>query len=689
LLASLRLAVLVIFALAIVLGWATFVESQFARQVDGRFGTQVVHFGVYGTWWFAALLGLLGMNVLAAALVRLPWKRHQTGFVITHAGIVVLLVGCALSRLGGIDAQMPIFEDHAGHLAFEDTQHFELKIQPEGRANQASLIQIPFAAGPFNWQDYSADLIRSPFREYSTLFWFPWRLAHRDWGVLYDQQGIQLEVLDYCGDSQLVPAPPLRLRVKGDEAETGENRRKAGNESWTSVSLDIQTADDPGSPHGRMGLGSRRQLASGPRIVYWVARNQAETDAFLHSGPVGALGQLGQLVFHASGRKFPISLNKFQQQTRQPLGDTGMEVELARLDPQFLGAVVTVHQPGTPSQQMVLLADFPEYNRQDDQHGVYGEYWIDAGKQAVNDDAKKADPDSIHHPERPRLDILQGVDRKLYYRTWTSPQFGAIAPLPLGDRRVVAFEKSAHPVTFYVEQYTPNDAPGLKVQPLPYTSTRGSAMKSRRVRVRLTVDGRRDEFWLAGLPTDPLGRLPQADQIRVVEGKGRRVAVTLPWDQIDVGFQLHLHKFQRKLDPGSSQASHYSSLVELLGRDGKRGARAQGTPGDGKILITLNQPVSFSDPATGRSYRVYQEAFRGPMKPGDPEFDELVGGSSDRDELFLSWLTVNYDPGRGLKYTGSLLIVGGIAAMFYMRAYFFRARRASPNESSTAQTVSA
>ncbi len=48
-----------------------------------------------------------------------------------------------------------------------------------------------------------------------------------------------------------------------------------------------------------------------------------------------------------------------------------------------------------------------------------------------------------------------------------------------------------------------------------------------------------------------------------------------------------------------------------------------------------------------------------------------------RGELFLSWLTVNYDPGRGLKYFGSLMIVAGIATMFYMRAYFFapRARR--------------
>jgi hypothetical protein len=38
----------------------------------------------------------------------------------------------------------------------------------------------------------------------------------------------------------------------------------------------------------------------------------------------------------------------------------------------------------------------------------------------------------------------------------------------------------------------------------------------------------------------------------------------------------------------------------------------------------------------------------------------------------MSVLTVNYNPGRGFQYTGCLLIVAGIAIMFFMRAYFFK-----------------
>ena len=47
-------------------------------------------------------------------------------------------------------------------------------------------------------------------------------------------------------------------------------------------------------------------------------------------------------------------------------------------------------------------------------------------------------------------------------------------------------------------------------------------------------------------------------------------------------------------------------------------------------------------------------------------------GSSKKKLLYGSVLTVNYDPGRGVKYIGCLLVIGGIATMFYMRAYFFK-----------------
>ncbi len=55
-------------------------------------------------------------------------------------------------------------------------------------------------------------------------------------------------------------------------------------------------------------------------------------------------------------------------------------------------------------------------------------------------------------------------------------------------------------------------------------------------------------------------------------------------------------------------------------------------------------------------------------------FDLAEGAETQREQLFMSTLTLNHDPGRGLKYAGSLLVVAGILTMFYMKAYFFKRR---------------
>jgi hypothetical protein len=127
-----------------------------------------------------------------------------------------------------------------------------------------------------------------------------------------------------------------------------------------------------------------------------------------------------------------------------------------------------------------------------------------------------------------------------------------------------------------------------------------------------------------------------------------------------------LHRFRRKLDPGGGMASHYSSLVDVLDRSDPPRKLRQDT------LITLNAPLDVADPETGRTYRLFQSSFDGPWLPGEAEFDRLVRGDRGRDRVYLSRLSVNYDPGRGLKQLGCLLIVVGIAIVYYLRAYFIR-----------------
>jgi hypothetical protein len=635
--ASLRLAVVLIGALAVVLCWATFVES--------KYGTPAVHFGIYQTWWFALLMLLLGVNVLCAALVRYPWKKYQTGFLITHSGIIVLLVGCLMSRLGGIDAQLPVFEGKTAHIAYEDTQHFQLSMLNDSGSEQR---KIPFASGPFNWADYKS------------LFPFPWRLSHRDRGTIYDRDGIRLEVLDYYSDSELRRADPLKLQVKSSESE-GE---------WASIELNMQMVRDPTSPHSTLSVGSQEKLPGGGAISFWVAYDGAETRAFLESRPERPIGDAGTVVLHAAGKRFEFAVEDLREQP-QWLGSSGLSVQAGAISSKGVELKIRDAEggdAGASEGQMILLADAPEMNRYDRKHSIFGTFW-----------ARPADPADSQTPEATsgadrtpsasrRIDIIQGSDGELYYRTWNSPEFGVIDRLSMASEKIVAFAGSSNPIELRVESFTPHDQPGWRVEPIPFRSGKNKALKQRRAKVRMTVGAQVEEFWLRGTGMRVFPGIDEPDQERVVLGGERQVALVLASDSIDVGFELYLHKFQRKLDPGTSQASHYSSIVDLRDREHPEDVLHE------KVLINLNQPKTFRDPNSGRSYRLYQESFFGPWKPGEAQYELMVDGVDPPDQLFVSVLTVNYDPGRGVKYFGCMMIVAGVATMFYMKAYFFRPR---------------
>lgn len=655
--ASLKLAVLLITSMVVMLIWATFIESYF--------GAPAARFGIYGTWWFLALNALLGMNVLCAALIRFPWKKHQTGFVITHAGILVLLFGCYLSYRGGIDAQLPVYEQESAYRAYELSQRLQLTVLPAGGGDASGkVIEIPFDSGPFNWSDYG-EISWHPFSQ--RLFWFPWWFAHRDSGVVYDRDGVRLEVLDYDADCERLPVPRVTLRAR--PAKPGLGMMTQGEET---VELAVRTAD--GNPHlggHRFGLGDRRDLEQGQRVVFWMTGEADETQAFLHSAPEGPLGDLGQIVVDAGGKTFRFQVDALQQGQRMPLGDTGLSVALASVRPEFPGVQLDVHRGNDPPETMFLLADRPDMNQHDSHNGVYGAYWVDVSADGAGGNAPPSEMRQV--ARRPRIDILQGADGKLYYRSWHAPELDAVGELPADGGEIVAW-KGPQATRLAVTEFLSAEEPGRATVPLPFRKDKNPNMKQQRAQLRLTVDGKSDTFWLLGFQGDPEAPMVMPEQRKTVAGRDRQVAVMMPRDSLDIGFRVFLRQFNRKLDPGTSQASHYSSNVSFRDRNHEDQPLQADEPEEG-VLITLNQPVNFTDPASGRSYRLYQESFAGPYRPGDPEYDQIVAGRRMADQLFVSFLSVNYDPGRGLKYGGCLMIVVGIAVMFWMKAYFFPKRK--------------
>lgn len=137
--ASVKLAVPIILALMGILAAGTIIES--------LHGADAAKLLVYDTVWFAVVLVLLGINVLAAVLDRIPWKKKHTGFVITHFGIIIILVGSFMTRHLMIDGQMPVAEGESGaHVTIPEPLVY---VMSEGDRRDAIL---PVPKKPFAWE---------------------------------------------------------------------------------------------------------------------------------------------------------------------------------------------------------------------------------------------------------------------------------------------------------------------------------------------------------------------------------------------------------------------------------------------------------------------------------------------------------------------------------------------------------
>ena len=133
-LASLHLAIGLLVILAVVLAVGTVVES--------RMSTAAAQALVYRAWWFSGLLGLLGVNVVCSAAIRYPWKISQVGFVVTHAGLLLVLAGSILTQQVGVEGQVFLREGSGAETMTLDRTVLQVQAGGERRAVALSLGRL-------------------------------------------------------------------------------------------------------------------------------------------------------------------------------------------------------------------------------------------------------------------------------------------------------------------------------------------------------------------------------------------------------------------------------------------------------------------------------------------------------------------------------------------------------------------
>jgi hypothetical protein len=99
-LASLKLAVVIIVVLGIITAWGTIVEA----QLDALAAKKLV----YMSYWMLIPMLALVVSLTAVMIDRWPWQKRHTGFVLAHIGIIILLFGSWITQKYGIDGSVSL-----------------------------------------------------------------------------------------------------------------------------------------------------------------------------------------------------------------------------------------------------------------------------------------------------------------------------------------------------------------------------------------------------------------------------------------------------------------------------------------------------------------------------------------------------------------------------------------------------
>ncbi len=576
--ASLKLAVVLLVFLAAVLAWATFLEADQGREVAQWY--------VYGSRWFVGLLAVLGLNILAAALIRFPWTKRQIGFAVTHAGLLVLLVGAIQTFLLGIEGQVTLQEGKRAEKIVLTNRSVVTAIRETDRGRQSTAFS--FCPGPVDWPEgRQLDFGVSDGFGIRVLKFYRHARERTAWVA---------DDLDYQG-------PALRLRLSGASGGTVA-------EDWLA------------------GTVFGGQAVIGPTMYELLPiTEQSMLQDFLQP-PTEGLGQAGVLSMHCGGQmvRVPIDENVGE---KVPVGDDGIEVEIVEYlpdaRPTMSGGFAS--RGGVPKNPLLELR-IHEPDRDEPLRQV-----AFAKRPLLNLDAVNGRRCPVkfwyHHAGVTPIAgaaFLQTPDGKLYCRSVVEGGHQPAREVDVGSEIELGGQFS-----IAVVEYLPRAREAVSFLPVDIDTPADSPSEAAAL-VELVTDSESRQVWLkrndARYGTQP-----------VFTSQGPMI-LQFGYDQLPLGYGIELEDFERRFNPGGMGNAAFASRVRVI--DPVAGTGQQHN-------ISMNEPLSYG------KFTFYQSSFQ-----------QSHNGSE------VSVLTAAYDPGRVLKYLGSLMICIGTFLMFYMRAYMFR-----------------
>jgi hypothetical protein len=616
--------------LAITLMVWLMIECAIGTRIESTINAAAAKYFVYGNPRFYLLLALLALNVCSAALIRYPWKRYQTGFVVTHIGLLTILAGSMITSISHVDALLNVGQGEISQTMIHPDQDI-IRVGWEDPATGKETSQaVAVNFGPLTWGTKILGLI-------------PWGKGHQE-VLSFDEieRGAKLRVKRFIAHSDWTDTY-VEDRVGVPAVQFTLSAPSVGNFEQTTWVAARPT---------EVGFIGDEQVSVGGvpvRVRTWRASSQAELDHFVRAAPKGPIaGNLGQIGISHAGQQHLLTVDDLQT---KPFEDqaTGLRVELiehmphAQLDPQQktwrnvdqnpeYPAVRLKLTLGDQQRETIAFANNPEFTR----------------PLAVRGGLPDGTFVTYFRPDQPsEMQLLVTAGNQLGYRTFSNqacvasvvaeldqryPSFGMFEFIP---RKVLA---SGRPDVEVIPKPVPPGEQTFPAVEVEFSLANGAKTVARLVR-----------------------QLPETR--RVIDGK--IISLRFKLLEEDLPFAVRLDDFNEPKQPGTMNAARYESFVSVFKKkeiplesyrpndplQEKRGSRAFAFEETRKAEIKMNHPLFFKG-ETGHEYTLYQS------------------GITRQQGVPVSTYTVAYDPGLIVKYAGAIILCVGIFLMFYMGGYF-------------------
>ncbi len=618
--ASLKLAVVLLAVIIVAAIAGTLYESSFDAKVSRAY--------VYGAPWFNLWLVLLGANLACSALSRWPWRKHHLAFLITHLGIITLLIGSLIGRIWGIEGTITLFkgEPPTSRLLVDERQ-----------------LRVHDVDGIV--KGYPAEFLHHP----------PTPQHPRDLGLL--ASGAHLKIIDYAPtvEAKLNPkrlndggAPALHFAIATAMmnqhldgwllADDPQN----GNFSMGLAKIELKRGSAPDSGRGdspnRPQMSTTKNMNKSEEAVDLeesiFAFSKAPDEQIGHVGEGGSVGAKVRLAQPQNGNKGRVLVSLGEKEASFDVSENlGRDAAIAgtpftlKIDQYWADFRIENGKPSSlsdqPNNPAVLVT-------------IRGK-GVPAGEPEANPHGSAKDltttggPPSMPAPGEGtpnQLTLFIADDGTISYELASrkngksSGKIELDKPLPTGwaDWQLTIDKTIRHA------------ASSMDFNPVNSETTAASTDVPDGVNVQIQQNGETFERWA-----------PAGWQIAIPTSPSP-TTVAYGWKTVSLPIGLELLNFEVKRNEGSDSPAGFKSTLRIVTADGET------TTGSCWMNHPFSYPGTWWHTWTGLTYKISQASW-------NPE------------NLGQSTVQILRDPGWLLKWIGSLLVVIGVFMMFYLQPY--------------------